>query len=281
MTRKRGLGVKTKLKKWLGITDFRVWPVLPFPSVGLAYWVPSEQTVNFGDELSRVVVTAMLSRRELTPLDQTSVDRKLLAIGSILHTAQDGATVWGSGANVHDGHDREYPFSSLDVRAVRGPRTAEFLRARGITVPDVFGDPALLLPHLFPSRFRRTSEFRIGIVPHYSERDGYGGHGLPVIDPMRGWNLCIADILRCDMIVSSSLHGLVIADAWGIPARFLRSSSHEGMFKYQDYYEGTGRPDFRFARSVAEAIEMGGEVPPTFDGDRLMNAFPYDLWDEK
>jgi pyruvyltransferase len=276
--RRKGLGIKTRLNRWMGVKDYRIWPTVPFPSVGLVYWVPNSHATNFGDELSRVVVSAMLSRRELTLLDQTATAHRLLAIGSILHCAPEGAAIWGAGANVNEGLTREYPFSSLDVRAVRGPRTAEFLRDRGVTVPNIFGDPALLLRELFPKRFQATAEFKIGVVPHYSDFKTFSNCGHYVINPMRGWNLCIADILKCSMIVSSSLHGIIIAETWGIPARYVRVTDHEGLFKYKDYYEGTGRPDFRYAKSISEAIEMGGESPPIFDAAALMDAFPYDLW---
>ena len=91
----------------------------------------------------------------------------------------------------------------------------------------------------------------------------------------------VQDILRCKKIVATSLHGLVIAEAFGIPARFVRLSASEGMIKYRDYYAGTGREQFAYASSIAEGLEMPGEAPPIFDRDKLLQAFPYDLWTAK
>lgn len=274
-----GFGIKTRVQKWMGVKDYLAWPDVPYDAVRLRYWVPpSKGLINFGDELSRVVMTAMLARRGFSPFDQAPAEKSLLVIGSILHTASEGSVVWGSGANVHEGHERDYDFTTLDVRAVRGPRTAEFLRKRGIRVPDVFGDPAVLLPELFAGRFAASGEFPVGIVPNWADRTRFEGCGYPVIDPMRAWNLCIEDILKCKFVLATSLHGLIIAESWGIPARYIRVSESEGTFKYHDYYEGTGRFDIRFARSIEEGLEMGGEVPPAFDRGPLMEAFPYDLW---
>lgn len=276
--KRRGLGIKTKIEKLMGVKTHRIWPELSHNSVGLVYWVPNDSTMNFGDEISRVIFLTMLARKGFTPFDETPAQHTMLAVGSILHFAPDGATVWGSGANVHEGMEREYPFSTLDVRAVRGPQTAAFLRKRGITVPDVYGDPALLLPELFPGRFNATGEAEVGVVPNWADLTLFNDSGLPIIDPMRSWNVCVADILKYRFILSSSLHGLIIAESYGIPARYVRVSDQEGTFKYRDYYESTGRPDFKIARSIEEGLEMGGEPLPVIDTKPLLDAFPHDLW---
>jgi len=49
-------------------------------------------------------------------------------------------------------------------------------------------------------------------------------------------------LLDCGLVLSSSLHGLIFAEAFGVPARWLqlRGSAHsEGWFKYVDYFSGT------------------------------------------
>ena len=74
------------------------------------------------------------------------------------------------------------------------------------------------------------------------------------------------------------MHGLVIAEAFGIPARYIRHSDFEHLFKYEDYVLGTGRSELAYATSFDEALEMGGMPPARFDSDRIMAAFPYDLW---
>lgn len=274
-----GFGVKTRVQKLLGVKDYHVWPDVPYDAVRLRYWVPpGKGLVNFGDELSRVVLNAMLVRSGFSPFDQVRRERSMLVVGSVLHTASQDTVVWGSGANVHEGHERDYNFTALDVRAVRGPRTRAFLKARGIDAPEVYGDPALLLPELFGNRFRPTGEIPVGIVPNFADRTRFAGCGYPIIDPMRAWNRCVEDILKCQIVLATSLHGLIIAESWGIPARYIRVSETEGTFKYHDYYEGTGRFDVPIARSIEEGLDMGGERPPVFDPKPLMEAFPYDLW---
>jgi pyruvyltransferase len=253
---------------------------LPYPTVELEFWQPPNRSVNFGDFLSRPVVSLMLARHGLTLDDETLQRRQLLAIGSILHLARDGSVVWGSGVNGKISSDR-YRFRNLDVRAVRGPLTRDFLNKRGIAVPDIFGDPALLLPSLMPGRFSPTRAEGTAFVPNLNDLpmlDSLSLNGIPTILPTQGWNSCVESILRRSLVLSSSLHGIIIAEAYGIPARYVRVSAQESLFKYQDYYAGTGREQFHYARSIAEGLEMGGERTPIFDATRLIDAFPLDLW---
>lgn len=254
---------------------------LPYPTVDLWFWNPAGHGVNFGDFLSKVIVSLVLAQRGRTLDDEAVAARQLLAIGSVLHFARDGACVWGSGVNGKIPVER-HGFAALDVRAVRGPLTRRFLSERGIDAPEIYGDPALLLPSLANGRFSRTSEREIGFVPNLNDigiLSQFDLRGLPVISPKRSWDRCVADILGCDLVLASSLHGIIVAEAYGIPARYVRLTENEDLFKYADYYSGTGRPDYRYATSVAEALAMGGEPPAIFDASQLLNAFPFDLWD--
>ncbi len=251
----------------------------------LYFWRPGGRlplNTNFGDELSRVVVRFMLKSYGLS-LTSRGRDVRLLAIGSVLHQGRDGDVVWGSGRNGRIA-DADHRFSMLDVRAVRGPLTRAFLTARGVPVPEIYGDPALLLP-----RFLSREEIGIGtmsrsvtLVPHLFDLSRIGSKRLPQVDrivsPRWNWYRCVRAIADSGLVISSSLHGLIVAEAYGIPARRLRLAKGEPDFKYEDYYQGTGRPRHRPAASIEEALHLGGERAPVFDGAPLMDAFPYDLW---
>jgi pyruvyltransferase len=92
----------------------------------------------------------------------------------------------------------------------------------------------------------------------------------------------IRHLLAARRVVSASLHGVILAEAYGIPAVLLQAGGTETRFKYDDYYAGTGRTDYRVARSVDEALALGAGAPlPDVApiATRLLRAFPYDLWD--
>jgi pyruvyltransferase len=256
---------------------------LPYPTAELFVWRPANGNINFGDFLSRIIVELVLARKGYTLGDETAERRQMLAIGSVMHFARDGAVIWGSGVNGKIPAD-SHKFQKLDVRAVRGPLTRAFLTARGIAVPEVYGDPALLLPILAPDRFKPAQVNGVAFVPNLNDLQelnvSKAHKNLTIVSPLAGWNQCVSAILGHGLVLASSLHGLIVAEAYGIPARYVRLTETENLFKYRDYYEGTGRPDFTFANSVEEGIEMGGERPPVFDPAPLIEAFPFDLWDK-
>jgi len=250
---------------------------LPYNHVDLFHWQPEDGRVNFGDHLSKIIVGQMLAARGLTIDDQTSEPSRLLGIGSILHFAENGDTVWGSGINGKI-PDSAFTATHLDVRAVRGPLTAEFLRKRGHTVPDIFGDPGLLVPTLFGHRFHPSPERDYVFVPNLHDLALVHGE-KNIVSPLWGWNKVIEEIIKAKLVLASSLHGLVIAESFGIPARYVRLTETENLFKYQDYFYGTGRENFDYATSIKNGLEMGGMEPITqYDVSPLMEAFPWDLW---
>ncbi|WP_149543143.1 polysaccharide pyruvyl transferase family protein, partial [Serratia marcescens] len=109
------------------------------------WWEPKDGIPNAGDHLAKVIVEQMLILQDKEIMDKKSSSNKLLSIGSVMHFANQGDCVWGTGVNGKIPLDK-LNFSRLDVRAVRGPKTRKVLQDKGIDVPEVYGDPALLLP---------------------------------------------------------------------------------------------------------------------------------------
>lgn len=233
---------------------------------------------NFGDLIGPRLVERLATDRRLTkPAPGRS---RLLAVGSIIHFARSGDTVWGSGVNGVIGED-EYRFDDLDVRSVRGPLTRQFLLDRGIDAPEIYGDPALLLPELYPELVAIAADKRRDyvVVPNLND---YRRHSAEdpsnVLDPCSGLDHCLATIASSKYVVGSSLHAIIIAEALGIPARLV-GSAIESPFKYEDYYRGTGREPIPAAESIAEAVADRPETPRLeCDLDAIREAFPVDLW---
>ncbi|MGY0627456.1 MAG: polysaccharide pyruvyl transferase family protein, partial [Paraglaciecola chathamensis] len=112
------------------------------------YWQPKTKAPNIGDYLALDTVQQMLHLKNKSVLDKLNSSNKLLSIGSVLHFAENNDVLWGTGRN---GKVREdiHRFEKLDVRAVRGPLTREYLISKGIECPEVYGDPAILTPHFY------------------------------------------------------------------------------------------------------------------------------------
>lgn len=246
----------------------------------LTRWLPVGHRVNnFGDLLGPLVVNRLLARHGLESAPGLR-DCTLFSVGSVLHFAHDDDVVWGAGVNGKMPAD-SYLFRRLDVRAVRGPLTRDFLQSRGIQAPDTYGDPALLLPTLAPELFAAASrnQHAVTVVPNFNDLPVYAGES-DVLDPRSPLEVCLRQIAGSRLVVGSSLHAIVVAESLGIPARVIASGA-EHSFKYEDYYRGTGRDGVDAAGSVQEAVAMGGRDLPELDADSLIAAFPVDLWADR
>lgn len=193
----------------------------------LKVWAWSDGVANFGDELGPRLL-AMLGY-DVVRVPEIA-EAELVGAGSILESvveqAQPGAIVWGSGLM----HDQAVDLARLDVRAVRGKLTAA--RAK-LEVPTC--DPGSLVPLLYK---RPRPRYRLGVVRHYVDEREYPWADI-VINASWPVDEVIAAIGSCRKIASSSLHGLVVASAWGIPTlRLHHTEVAGGDFKWSDWFSG-------------------------------------------
>lgn len=200
-------------------------------AIPLTWWVNVE---NFGDLLSPWLVEKMTGR---SVVFNDGSSPCYIAIGSVMRRVRDDTIVWGSGC--FGTEPKKQLNANADYRAVRGPLTRNKLRIAKIPCPEVYGDPALLVPFFHYPQVERTHE--VGVILRWSEREWNNckfGSGIKKIylktDKVEE---VLDDILSCKKIVSSSLHGLIIADAYGIPNAWLASHTPKGgEFKFYDYF---------------------------------------------
>lgn len=214
----------------------------------------------------------------------------VLGLGSIYHHAKCNDIVWGSGINPY-WQDRKLGSAICeDIRALRGPLSRDYLmRNYGICPPEVYGDPALLIPDLFPEFKRKDTSRKLLILGQHHDEEvltdfvGEEFKHFTLICQKKSkldWRVIVSNILKSEYVISTSLHGLIIADAFGVPSRWLHnkdlpSVKTEGRFKYNDYYLSTGRDEDQFATSVKQALDMGPiEKIQYFDKRKLLDAFP-------
>ena len=204
-------------------------------------------TRNFGDEISPLILEwasgSKVLKIENLPMWKGPV---YLAVGSILDGRDiRNAVIWGSGFKSVEGRMAKEPHRVL---AVRGPLTRENLIHQGINCPEVYGDPGLLARRLFNPPL--TGEFDYGIIPHYKEKGMVPSRLLEkgrvsLIDVQSTPANFVRDLCRCKRVLSSSLHGLITADVFGIPSAHFSQSDLVlgGRFKFKDYYGSVGRED--------------------------------------
>lgn len=257
---------------------------------------PQNTVWNWGDAISPTLYQHV-SGRAPKVLDYTELTSEphLIICGSTLKWITAGSIVWGTG-EIADG----MTFMAGDVKplwvaAVRGPMTRARLIASGIDCPDVYGDPALLFPTFYKPEIEKR--YRLGVVPHYIDAtmpflDNLAGReDVKVIDITGAGRTekvysFIDEVLACERIVSSSLHGLILADAYGIPTLWARFSSNvfgDG-FKFGDYNLSVGRDPalqvptgpFSDPEDAIAAVDRmyAANGPITFDPGPLLRSFP-------
>lgn len=235
---------------------------------------------NFGDVMGPQLIERIAPTTPAAPNDSSAP--MLVGQGSVLHLVSQGATIWGTGINAKTSATGHIP-PDLDVRAVRGPWTRRILLSMGIPTPAIYGDPGLLTARLFPELALVRQSADALCVPNFHDMVWLAPEaraaGFEILDPQTDYLSALRSIARAKFVVATSLHGVVVADALGIPARLV-ASRVESMFKYRDYLAGTGRPLTRVAASFDEAIRIGEHAALDMDLDLLMEAFPYDLWQE-
>ena len=199
---------------------------------------------NFGDAMTSWLLPAY----GILPIHRVASRARLAGVGSILEFLPpdfDGA-IWGSGLI----RDAEHPLRDARVLALRGPLSRERIGAPG-AVP--LGDPGILAARHVR---RPTRRWDIGLVPHGHHRSheglialaAAGGARLRVIDVHQEASAAVREIAACGVIVTTSLHGLVTADSFGIPAVWttLDPPLDGGDFKFRDYEAALGGSASRY-----------------------------------
>jgi pyruvyltransferase len=200
--------------------------------VKVYYW---KNRKNFGDLLTSLLL------KKFTHLDSEWSEpeyAELVMAGSVMDKLpNDWEGVIAGAGKLHEKTERTFP--NAKILAVRGP-----LSAKGLKGNFALADIGLLADELVA---RGEKKYNLGLVPHWTdttlEHDPRFTKFNPKIirvadDPLD----VIKEIGECKKIVSSSLHGIILADAFEIPRRIeiaprMLSHAHQegGMFKWLDY----------------------------------------------
>lgn len=282
--------------------------------------------VNIGDALSPLIVSA-ISGRSVRHAAFDSTSERIAAVGTIAHGQRNGVVhFWGSGLDEKNGANGAYTppaRTQLHVHAMRGPISAGVLRMHGTPAPEVYGDPVYFLPKILPLEGVEKT-YDLGVILHLSELAPEAVRSSPhqrarpkpehlryvvprsyrerirLIDTrasasLKGFRDKVAEIASCRAILSTSLHGLVIADAYGVPNAWFAFNDH-GLHhvdplnpndridhRVRDLYAGLGesraqvygaRRDATCDWDAALGVMLNEIAPRTFEMRSLLEAFP-------
>lgn len=213
---------------------------------------------NFGDKLTPLLLKHFGVRCEWSPVERA----ELVGVGSVLEKVPEEfkGTIWTTGF-MHEPSRRNFPQAKL--LALRGRLTRERVenaKPAGLALGD-----AGLLCHLF--HHPRPKRYKLGIIPHFVDADdpvvaaiAKSSSEITVIDICGETLEVIARVGQCENIVSSSLHGLILADSLGIPNRWIELNHGPetitgGGFKFRDYYS-----IYKIAPPMADSLGDGDDL---------------------
>lgn len=253
--------------------------------IRLVYW----NEPNFGDMLSPFIISKLSGKEILykraycgikhniklllkliwaLKFDETkhihfSWEKNLLGIGSIISWGNRHSIIWGSGFM-----NENEVFRGGKILAVRGKYTNNKLIKDGFSGTSIWGDPALLIPLFISPSSEKTKD--IAIIPHWSEYDYFikkYGEKYKVID-LRTKDIehVISEITSSCRILSTSLHGIIVSHAYGIPALWIRHEKlHGSNFKFYDYFSSVGIKEYEGFTNIDEILQSQQTCISCFD----------------
>ena len=184
---------------------------------------------NFGDDLNPWLWSRLLPDL----LDDAAVPA-LVGIGTVVNEQLPAGPKVIAGSGVGYGTVPRLT-DEWAVHFVRGPGTA---RALGLPLSYAITDPAHLI-----TQFIRPSAHGQGTVfiPHHVSamradwRRVAESAGMSYVDPASGPIHVVHAIRRARLVVTSAMHGAIIADAFRVPWIRVREYAHLNDFKWHDW----------------------------------------------
>lgn len=205
---------------------------------------------NWGDDINFFFIKEISAKKIILYheclLTKIAKRKNYIIIGSTIEMLTNNQSIiWGAGLMNENPPKIVKP---QNICAVRGPKTREILLKNGIECPAIYGDPALLLPLFYqPSKEKK---YKIGIIPHYVDISFIPPHilhnpnvHLIKVKEYSNWLDFIKEINSCEYVISSSLHGLIVSEAYNIPNRWIeiQNKNKRSHFKYDDFYASIGK----------------------------------------
>ena len=230
------------------------------------YWWRYEEAPNgnFGDEITHYLVEKILKKKTVwSPPPECTIVGAGSVIPIVARERQENSPyIWGSGF-IEDGSEK-ISFNDYKLLAVRGHKSLSRITDMPETSSITLGDPGLLANELVRTPIKKTH--KLGIIAHYantkdpfiqqlSDRDD-----VLVIDPLDKCLNVLRNIASCESVISSSLHGLIVADSFAIPNSHVILEGHlkGGLYKFNDYYSVFGKE--RYSSVNREDLQLSTDT---------------------
>jgi pyruvyltransferase len=240
---------------------------------------------NIGDSINSVIFE-YFTQKKITSNNCLDTEEKnyeenvsILGIGSVIQHSNKNDIVFGTGCmNI----DFPMKIKPKKIISVRGPLTRNFLIKNNINAPEIYGDPALLLPLIYNPK--RNIKYKLGIIPHYIDKKEINlekflqKKEIKIIDIQSDYKKFVDDLVECEYVISSSLHGIIFSDAYNIPAYpCVLNKIDVDVFKFHDYFISVNR-NLQIVEKSSDIYEIIKQMKPykiQYDILKLLDIFPF------
>ena len=182
-------------------------------------------------------------------------ESSVVGVGSVIRWGNERSLIWGSGFMNEDD-----PFRGGQTFAVRGALTNQKLQKMGFPACHIYGDPAVLLPLWIQPRVAK--KHKLGIIPHWKEVDFFIDNysdKYHIIDlRTNDVKSVVEEICMCEHVLSTSLHGLIVAHAYHIPALWLKKGYIDtDGFKFKDYFSSVNITAYEGFSDYEQLLDIG------------------------
>jgi succinoglycan biosynthesis protein ExoV len=217
---------------------------------------------NFGDDLNPWLWETLIPSWRAARDD----DHCLFGVGTILTEKQLSRfarpVVIGSGGT-YKTVPRPATLARCDFLCVRGPRTRELMGLPGDTP---LCDPAMILPEIMAPPAPGLPDLGTIFVPHHlTFGEAFGQRlldemeaelGVAVVSPRQDLETVAGAIRRADRVLTESLHGAILAEAFRVPWTPVALSPVFNFFKWEDWGGSIGlRPRFQTGLGAMRAAD--------------------------
>ena len=206
---------------------------------------------NIGDGYNPLIFNHFIGNKhptykDIANLPVFSENPHIIGIGSIIkwNKEVDASNQIIVGSGFISEKNRPYAHQPLKIISVRGPKTRAKYLENGFKCPAIYGDLGLLTRYVIPSPIacnKKYNDKNDPLILKAAENPDWTVINIrQAYTPKR----FVKQIHECEYILSSSLHGIIISDSYGIPAYHIEISDKVfgGQWKFKDYYESIKRP---------------------------------------
>lgn len=214
--------------------------------IKVVYW---DSNNNWGDALNGYLCEKISGKQIIkTSTDILDSTFRYYCIGSRLESPKSpNYEVWGAGFIKEVSKVVHKP---RKVHAIRGKLSREIYLQNNIECPEIYGDPAMLLKYYYNPVVKK--KYDVGIIPHYVDQGSQWvstvtkhNKNIKIINVLSDTEDFVNQVKQCNIILSSTLHGIICADTYNIPGYWIELSDRVvgNGFKFRDYFTSVDRKE--------------------------------------